>query len=302
MILSPVAAAFAVDYFVGDPSFKFHPVRLMGKAIAAIERRLPRTRVSGLLLALGLPGFCILIPYLALGLAGAWAWSLNMILIFFCLAGKDMLDHARAVLLALQGKDLEKARLAVGRIVGRDTHELDEAGLIRASIESVAESFCDGLVAPLFFAFLGGAPLALGYKAVSTLDSMLGYKNERYRELGWASARLDDLLNYLPARLSALLIAVVCSRPLKALGDAATDGPKQPSPNSGWPEGAFAGALEIQLGGPVSYQGVQTEKAFLGRAGKSLDLGLLNAAMNLYRRASIAAILSGELLWHCLRA
>jgi adenosylcobinamide-phosphate synthase len=187
-------------------------------------------------------------------------------------------------------------------IVGRDSAGLDPKGVCRAAIESVAESFCDGLVAPLFFAYLGGAPLALAYKAVSTLDSMIGHKSPRYARFGWASARLDDLANFLPARLSIFAIALVSRRPWAALRVAIQDGPRQPSPNSGWPEGAFAGALGIQLGGAARYGGVVVHKALLGKPEFHLDNESLRAAQWLFLNASIVALISGELLWRLLRA
>jgi adenosylcobinamide-phosphate synthase len=213
-----------------------------------------------------------------------------------------MLDHAKAVIQALESGELKLARKRLAMIVGRDTQKLDFQGICRASIESVAESFCDGLLAPLFFAYLGGAPLALAYKAVSTLDSMVGYRNARYAEFGWASARLDDLLNFVPARLSALVIAAASRRPAAAFLCAVQDGPKQPSPNSGWPEGAFAGALGIQLGGPSRYQGLLSPKALLGRPEFALNLASVRAALALFMGASALALVTGELLWRWLRA
>src|SRR5260221_12849996 len=149
------------------------------------------------------------------------------------------------VLRALKFERLELARSELGMIVGRDTQSLDKDGVLRACIESVAESACDGLVAPIFYAYLGGAPLALAHKAVSTLDSMIGYKHGIYADFGWASAKLDDLLNWLPARIAALLASLLAPLVGGSISEAAAcawrDAPKQPSPNSGWPEAAFAG-------------------------------------------------------------
>jgi adenosylcobinamide-phosphate synthase len=302
-MLSPAAAGFALDAVLGDPPMRLHPVRLMGDCVAYAEARLPRSRAAGIALALLLPSAWGLAAWGLLRLLPApWAWGLNAALIYFCLAGKDMLVHARAVLSSLDAGDLPAARAAAGRIVGRDTGKLDQAGVSRACVESVAESFCDGLVAPLFFAYLGGAPCALFYKAVSTLDSMVGYKNERYREFGWASARLDDILNFLPARLSAGLVAAVSPSPRAAWACALSDGPSQPSPNSGWPEGAFAGGLGLQLGGPLSYGGVPSRKASLGQALRPMDPEACRAAIGLFRRASFAALILGEALWLLLKA
>jgi adenosylcobinamide-phosphate synthase len=302
VILSPVAAAFAADFVLGDPVLAWHPVRLMGKVIHWADRRFPRSRLSGLCLALGLPSAVAALTWSLLRLAGPGAWCLEAFLLFFCIAGRDMVVHSSAVLAALKQQDLGLARERVSGIVGRDTGSLDEAGLLRACIESTAESLCDGLVAPLFFAYLGGAPLALAHKAVSTLDSMVGHKDPRYLEFGWASARLDDLLNFLPARFSALCAALASGSPWKALRCAFKDAPRQPSPNSGWPEGAFAGALGLRLGGPLSYRGTPVDKAFLGEEGRVPDMAGAEGALRLFQRASILALVTGELLWHWLRA
>ena len=274
----------------------------MGRAIAAADARLPRTKAAGLVLALGLPLAVGLADWLIARQLGRLAWGFQALMIYFCVASKDMLAHARAVLGALEAGDLLLARSRVAAIVGRDTAGLDEAGVLRATVESVAESFCDGVVAPLFFAFLGGAPWALAHKAVSTLDSMVGYKNARYAEFGWASARLDDLMNWIPARLSALVVALCSRRPWAALRCALRDAPKQPSPNSGWPEAAFAGALGVQLGGASSYQGQVSQKALLGEAGRPLNLAAARESLGLFFRASLLTALIGELLWHCLKA
>jgi adenosylcobinamide-phosphate synthase len=199
------------------------------------------------------------------------------------------------VVLALEKADLPAARVAVGRMVGRDTAELDQEGVLRACLESVAESTCDGVVAPLFYASLGGAPLAMAYKAVSTLDSMVGHKDERYRQFGKASARLDDVLNWVPARLSVLLVSLAAwllgLKPKKALVTGFHDGASNPSPNSGWPEAAFAGALEVQLGGPSRYQGQAVEKPLLGTAGRALDLQVLRWGIGLMLATSAVGAL-----------
>lgn len=300
-MLSPASAAYLGDLALGDPQWAWHPVRLMGRCIAWADTRLPHSRAAGLLLALGLPAAAGAIAWALLLLSGRQAWLMHAVLIFFCLAGADMIRHARAVLEALQKGDLPQARMLVGRIVGRDTDKLDEQGVLRACIESTAESFCDGFFAPLCFAFLGGAPWALAYKAVSTLDSMVGYKNAKYADFGWASARLDDLLNYVPARLSALAIAVAGASP-QALAVAFRDAGRQPSPNSGWPEAAFAGALGIQLGGPCSYCGEPSNKELLGEAGRPIDLAAARSALRLFQRAAFLSVLAGELMCYFLKA
>ena len=301
MSASPVSVALALDLFVGDPYFALHPERLMGRFIRAVEAR-SRSKAVGILLALGLPLLSGGLAWALIRQASRWdfwaGWGLSCLGVYFCVACRDMLSHARAVLRALKAKDLPAAREKVAMIVGRDTAGLDEAGVLRACIESVAESACDGLLAPLFYAYLGGAPLALAYKAVSTLDSMIGYKNERYADFGWASARLDDLMNWVPARLSALLLALVAPLVGGSIREAAScawrDASKQPSPNSGWPEAAFAGALGIELGGPSSYAGVMKDKALMGRPARALSIAAANDACRLFLLLALASLLLGE--------
>ncbi|MES2201390.1 MAG: adenosylcobinamide-phosphate synthase CbiB [candidate division FCPU426 bacterium] len=290
-----------LDLVLGDPAFRWHPVRLMGSVIAWVEMRW-RTKVSGVLLALGLPLGSAAIGWALLRFAGGFGaearWWTSALLIYFCVACRDMLAHAGAVLLALRRDDLETARLKVAMIVGRDAAQLDRQGILRACVESVAESACDGLVAPLFFAYLGGAPLALAYKALSTLDSMIGHKNERFALFGWASARGDDLANLIPARITAALASMLA--PL-AGGNARAgllcawrDAPGQPSPNSGWPEGAFAGALGVRLGGPVLYGGIPSEKNFLGTSLRPLSLTVGVQACVLFLWVGLATVVLGE--------
>lgn len=309
-----IALAFLLDLTLGDPRWDWHPVRLMGKAILAAEkwiRRRPKSLfLGGLGLALGLPlasaGLAWLLLVLARRESTGLEFLVSVILIYFCISARDLRDHALAVLQAVEKGDLPGARKALARIVGRDTAHLDRKGILRACLESVAESTCDGIIAPLFFAFLGGAPLALAYKAVSTLDSMVGYKNEKYVRLGKASARADDAANWIPARLSALLVAgsacFMGLRPGAALAAAWKDGPRQPSPNSGWPEAAYAGALGVRLGGASTYQGRRVVKASLGQARQTLDAGRLRAGIRLMLLVStlatalfaFAAFLSGR--------
>jgi adenosylcobinamide-phosphate synthase len=295
-----VAAAYGLDLALGDPVFAWHPIRLMGRAISKAEeivriRNLP-LGPAGWILALGLPLVCWAI-------AKAFLDSLpgrpliSAILIYFCLSTRDLAIHAWAVLRALESGNLDGARQAVSRMVGRDTADLDSEGVTRACLESVAESTCDGVVAPLFYAFLGGAPLALAYKAISTLDSMVGHKNERYLHFGRASALLDDLANWIPARLSALLTALSAAllglKAGAALRTAWKEARTQPSPNSGWPEAAFAGALEVRLGGPISYGGQVSDKPTLGEATLALDPFRLRLSICLMACTSFLALILG---------
>lgn len=185
------------------------------------------------------------------------------------------------MLRALAAGDLPAARLAVGRIVGRDTADLDEAGIARAAIESLAESFCDGVVAPLFWLLLLGLPGLWAYKAVNTADSLIGHIEPPYRDFGWAAARLDDLLNLLPARLSALLLCLAGRGGWRILR---RDHARHASPNAGWPEAAMAGVLRVRLGGPVSYEGQWHAKPWIGDGGAP-DLAAMRRAAKVYLRA-----------------
>jgi adenosylcobinamide-phosphate synthase len=240
--------------------------------------------------------------------AGAWVhdWlgrAIGIALGATTLAWRDLVDHARAVSAALNAGSLERAREAVGMIVGRDTQHLSEAEVVRAAVETIAESACDGVIAPLMFLVVGGPPLALAYKAVSTLDSMVGHRDEEHRDIGWASAKLDDVANWVPARLTAWLIAaaagIVLFSARAVLRSAATllrDGHKHPSPNSGRPEAAMAGALGVQLGGVNFYGGRPAERPLLGDAESSLRVTHVGRAVSIMTVAYVL-LLMGAVRW-----
>jgi adenosylcobinamide-phosphate synthase len=310
--------ALGLDALLGDPNRAWHPVRLMGALVLRLERLARRDERRLKLRGAGLALLVVALAYLVgLGLLEAAAWAdlrfglqgwltlgVGAVLLWSTIAVRSMAEHAIAVLAALEARDLPLARLAVARMVGRDSADLDERGVCRALLETVAEGLCDGVIGPLFFAAIGGAPLALAYRAANTLDSMLGYKDEHYARLGWASARLDDLLSWIPAR-KAVVFTVLASLALRldalgALRTARRDGPKQPSPNSGWPEGAFAGALGVQLGGPLRYRGRVSEKSLLGEARRPLDAAACRQGLTLYLVASVAAVGIYEVLFWAL--
>jgi adenosylcobinamide-phosphate synthase len=204
------------------------------------------------------------LPWLAI----FWIWTL--------LAIRDLDFEAAAVVRALELDDIPRARKLLARVVGRGTDELDEPDIVRAVEETVAENLSDGIIAPLLYLALGGPVAMATYKAVNTLDSMVGYRNAQYREFGWASARLDDVLDFVPARLSAVLVwiaAVVTRlRAKQSVRITFRDASSQPSPNAGWPEAAFAGALGVRLGGTNSYRGVVSHKPTLGDADRPLGV------------------------------
>ncbi len=212
------------------------------------------------------------------------------------LAARSLHDHVRPVLQALEVDDLAAARQAVSRIVGRDTAALDASGVAAAALESLAESFNDGVIAPLFWFLVGGLPGLFAYKAVNTADSLIGHIEEPYRQFGWAAARADDLMNLVPARLSGLLVALVAGRGLATM---LRDAGRHPSPNAGWPEAAMAGALGVQLGGAAVYEGVAHARAELGR-GPRPTAADLRRGIALYGRACILVavlLLAGGFAW-----
>lgn len=265
----------ALDLAIGDPRWLPHPVRGIGVLISLVERclrLLVRLRFAGLLLAIGVVGFSIGLSWLTVRLAGPGA---AVYWIFSCLAIRSLDREAGRVIAWLRNGDLEGARRQVAQIVGRDTNQLSEREVTRAVFETVAENISDGIVAPIFYLVIGGAPLMVAYKAINTLDSMVGYKNEKYIDLGWASAKLDDIANYVPARISAALIVLVAAllrlRWRQAIAVTLRDARLQPSPNAGYPEAAMAGALGVQLGGLNFYFGRPVEKPALGDPITDLD-------------------------------
>ena len=277
--MSEIITAYFLDLIIGDPYWLPHPVRIIGKVIEYLARVLRKNnqnqraeKIKGIFLTVITVGLSYYLIYFLIYITGIISpglkFAFSSFFIFTTLSTKNLGEEAFSVYRALKENNLELARERVSRIVGRDTRDLDENGIVRATVETVAENTVDGIISPLFYAVLGGAPLAMAYKAVNTLDSMVGYKNEKYLYFGWFSAKLDDLANYLPARISVLLIPVASlmlrQRGLAALRAIFRDGKKSPSPNAGIPEAGFAGALGIQLGGVNFYQGVEEYRPVLG--------------------------------------
>jgi adenosylcobinamide-phosphate synthase len=247
-----------------------------------------------LLVALG-AGAGLVIQSAAHAVAGRYAWLLIALAAWPALAQRSLFDHVRAVAIPLARGDLPEARRKVAQIVGRDTDELDEAGIARAAIESLAESLCDGVIAPLFWLLLLGLPGIWAFKAISTADSLIGHKEERWRAFGWAAARADDLANWLPARLSSLLL---CLAAPGGWGTMARDHSEHASPNGGWPEAAMAGALGVALGGPVAYDGAMHVKPWINEEGRAARPADLRHALAIYVRALLLAwLIAGGLAW-----
>jgi adenosylcobinamide-phosphate synthase len=293
----------ALDLVVGDPRWLPHPVRGFGWLVARLERP---WRASRLPLKLAGVFFWLTAVGAAVVVVGATARYIAIYWIFSLLAIRDLDVEAARVIAALRRDDLPQARRMLSLIVGRDTASLDQPEILRATIETVAENLCDGVIAPLFYLALGGPVAMACYKAINTLDSMVGYRNERYREFGWASARMDDILNWIPARMSALLIWICAGvsgcDPRRSVAITLRDARLQPSPNAGYPEAAVAGALGIRLGGLNYYQGVASHKPYLGDARRALDLtAYRKTRVLLYGSSLLMVALCGAAIFGCSR-
>ncbi len=305
MILWLVPAAFGLDLLLGDPRFLPHPVVAIGTLINRLE-----TVLVGLFDRRRLTGVLLVVLTLVLSGIGAWAslQLLEMIHPWLGIAGSVWLAYTTLALRALhresrvvvdwvEAGNLDEARRSLALIVGRETGTLDEQGILRACVETVAENTSDGVVAPLFYLFVGGPVLAVLYKAANTLDSMVGYRDDRYRELGWAAARFDDLVNLLPARLTGLLMVVAALplglNPWRALTVMLRDARKPASPNAGFPEAAAAGALGVQLGGAATYFGKRVEKPTLGDPRQPLTVATYRATVRLMYLTSLLALALG---------
>ena len=302
-----MVVAMSVDALLGWPDPLFarigHPVTWLARLIDFLDKNWNRSSASaGVRRAAGAAASLIVI---ALAVAAASAiqslltseWSriyVAGILAWPLVALRSLYDHVAAVALALQSSNIETARLAVARIVGRDPSSLDEAGIARAAIESLAENASDGVVAPVFWGALFGLPGIVGYKAINTLDSMIGHRTIRHKAFGWAAARIDDLANFVPARLTGFLFAVVAQSPSAAWSCMARDARRHRSMNAGWPEAAMAGALGVRLSGPRVYQGSVAEEPWLNEAARDPRAEDILAGLKLYRRAMI--LLAGALI------
>lgn len=297
-------AILPIEAAIGYPAALFarvgHPVTWFGALIVAIERRWnrgsdARRRIAGI----GLFLLLMLVASLPAWLLARWAgegWGVILVILIGTtgLAQRSLHDHVAAVLRPLATGDLDGARRAVAMIVGRDADALDENGVAVAAIESLAESFCDGVVAPAFWYLVAGLPGMMICKAINTADSIVGHRDVRYAAFGWASARADDLVNLIPARIAGLLICLVGKGGWFVMFRDAT---RHASPNGGWPEAAMAGVLGRRLGGPVVYDGEPTQRAILGD-GPSPDAADLRRALAVYRWACLLLwLIVGGVAW-----
>ena len=302
--------ALAIDALIGWPNALFsmigHPVTWIGRLVNRLDnwvnlegtkgadRRTAGIAVAGLVTALAAVAGLAIVWILPAGPVGL---LLQAILCWPLLAARSLYAHVAAVARPLSAHDIGAARTAVAQIVGRDTTRLDEAGVARAALESLAENASDGVIAPLFWGAIFGLPGVIAYKAINTLDSMIGHKSPRYKDFGWASARLDDLVNLIPARLTALLFAAVSPNPRAALRCMSEDANKHRSPNGGWPEAALAASLGVRLSGPRAYENEVAEEPWIN--GNAPDPGAadLEHGLRQYRTMVWAAAAVLAVLW-----
>tara|TARA_R110002110_G_scaffold415612_6_gene652131 strand:+ start:159439 stop:160434 length:996 start_codon:yes stop_codon:yes gene_type:complete len=321
--LSPAAILFAalvIDAIFGEfgPLFRVipHPVAIIGGLVGWLDRRLNRERRSDA--ARRMRGAVVVVLMVAIAAAIGWfvtdfarmfayGWAVELAMVTLLIAQRSLFDHVRNVARALDRDGIEAARAAVARIVGRDPKSLDAHGVARASIESLAENFADGVVAPVFWFLLLGLPGLLVYKTVNTMDSMIGYRTPRHAAFGMVAARLDDALNFVPARIAAAMIVVASAfvprgRPVSALRVMLRDGGKHRSPNAGWPEAAMAGGIGVALAGPRSYAGAVEEEPWVGgEFSAQIGSGDIRRALYLFVvaclfEAAIVALLATMLL------
>ena len=296
LAILPLLIGWLLDLLIGDPQWLPHPVVWFGKAIAACEHKLNRghhRNAKGAVVAICLIALVFaltwLVRYWLLSLPFYLLLLFDAIIIFYCLAGTTLIREVREVFYALD-RSLEEGRQQVARIVGRDTSELSAQEVRTAALETLAENLSDGVIAPLFWFALLGTPGMLAYKMVNTLDSMIGYKTERYKDFGCWAAHIDDVANYLPARLTALLM-ILASGKLNLLAFVWKNGPRHASPNSGYPEAALAGILNCRFGGPHYYFGQLFDKPYIGENERLLTTADMKKAVRVNRVAEIMMLL-----------
>ena len=300
-----IVLAVILDFILGDPRWLQHPIIYIGKIISFLEkkaRKLSRNnnqlRLFGALIVIVVGFISFIIPFCVLEIVKSFTvihHVLNVLIIWTTLAAKSLHTEALKVHTSLENKDIKDARIKLSYIVGRDTKELSEEEIIRADVETVAENTSDGVIAPLIFAMIGGAPLAMLYKGVNTMDSMLGYKNKKYYYIGFFPAKTDDLFNLIPARITGILIATVSplvkGNILESLKIMIRDRKNHKSPNCAYPEAAAAGAMSIQLGGTNSYFGELVYKPTLGDKKQNLDKRHIKEVIKLMYGSEILLII-----------
>jgi len=312
MTLSLYLSAFIIDLVIGDPHSWPHPVRLIGTSIANMEKRIRQIfkgetwlYIAGGILWIWIVGTAWLITWALIHLSYDLHWILGTVvelwLAFTVLANGCLKQSAHDVLAPLLANDIAQARIKLSYIVGRDTSQLDDKQIARATVETVAENTVDGVIAPLFYLFIGGVPMAMAYKATNTLDSMVGYNNDRYRQLGFISAKLDDVANFIPARISWLLFSLsaylIGFNGKSALRIGWRDRYQHKSPNSAWSEATMAGALGVRLGGPSNYFGQLVEKPWIGELQREIEAQDIAQSTRLMYVTSIMAFVVFSIIY-----
>ena len=293
-VILPLLLGWFLDLLIGDPAWLPHPVVGYGKMISFGEHRLNKgthRKLKGALMAIVLISMVFAVAYFGLSILPPFGRvGVDLILIFYCLAGTTLIREVRQVFLALD-RSLDEGRKQVARIVGRDTSELSAQEVRTAALETLAENLSDGVIAPLFWFAILGIPGMLAYKMVNTLDSMIGYKTDRYRDFGCWAAHIDDIANYIPARLTALLMIVAAGKP-RLTGFVWRNGRNHASPNSGYPEAALAGILNCRFGGPHYYFGQLFDKPFIGTNDRPLTTDDRRTAVQINRTAEVLMVLA----------
>lgn len=305
MNLLSIYTGYALDLIIGDPYSFPHPVRFIGKLISFVEKQIRKIATSDK--ALKIAGFFLWFVVVGVTLGSTSIvlrlfqfnkityFLVNSILIYTTLATKCLKDESEKIYKVLKTGDLDKSRIQLSYIVGRDTTNLSEKEIVRATVETVAENTVDGIIAPLFYGFIGGAPLAMAYKAINTLDSTVGYKNDKYYYLGFASAKIDDIANYIPARLGVILLSIgslfVGFNFKDALKIGIRDRKNHKSPNCAFSEGAVAGALGIQLGGTNVYFGKEVYKPTIGDKKREIEIEDIVRTNKIMYSSSIISII-----------
>ena len=293
-VILPLLLGWFLDLLIGDPAWLPHPVVGFGKMISFGEHHLNKgthRKLKGALMAIVLISMVFAVAYFGLSILPPFGRvGVDLILIFYCLAGTTLIREVRQVFLALD-RSLDEGRKQVARIVGRDTSELSAQEVRTAALETLAENLSDGVIAPLFWFAILGIPGMLAYKMVNTLDSMIGYKTDRYRDFGCWAAHIDDIANYIPARLTALLMIVAAGEP-RLTGFVWRNGRNHASPNSGYPEAALAGILNCRFGGPHYYFGQLFDKPFIGTNDRPLTTDDMRTAVQINRTAEVLMVLA----------
>lgn len=296
--------AIILDWLIGDPRWFPHPIIYIGKFIGYLEKKMRKLaendeslKILGLMIVILVAGVSFSVPFFILSIVkfnSVLFHILNIIILWTTIAAKCLHQEAGKVSYALAKDNLEDARLKLSYIVGRDTKELTENEIIRADVETVAENTADGIIAPLFYAIIGGAPLAMLYKAINTMDSMLGYKNEKFKYIGFFPAKIDDVFNFIPARITGILISlsapVVNGNIVESMKIMIRDRKNHKSPNCAYPEGAAAGAMRIQLGGVNTYFGEKVHKPTIGDALNQLKANHIMETIKLMYSAEVLFI------------